>query len=296
MYTFVTNKVSGKLQRSFKGFSFLKGILALFLFLSFIQVSNAQQWIAPFVQPNGGLIIDGDLTANVTTANTGDWVPGPGGTGGSVFDAAGTPLLPYAYLLDDPYNVNSDDVFQGSALNDDPNVWRWTSSSAPSKNEINRGMVFVGQDAGGDFWIAMGADRLSTNGTAYIDFELLQNTLVKNSNGTFTSAGPHGGRTVNDMLITVNYNNGGGRSEIIFSKWGSDGNGGYKYFPFAIDTNMAYAVTNTSSVAVPFGAFGSTSYSTFQFVEAAVDLTNAIRIISNDACAALNIKTIFVYH
>ena len=293
MYTFVTNLVSGKLQRSFKGISFLNGILVLFLMFSFIQVSNAQ-WIAPYVQPSGGLIIDGDLTANVSTPNTGDWVPGPGGTGGSVFTSLGAPLFSTAYLLNDPYNVNNDDVFQASALNDDPNVWRWTASSAPSKNEINRGMVYIGQDASGNFWIAMGADRLSTNGTAYIDFELLQNTMVKNANGTFTSAGPHGGRTLNDLLITVNYNNGGGTSEIIFNRWSSDGAGGYIYKPFAIDTNHAYAVTNATSVAVPFGAFGSTTYSTFQFVEAAVDLTNVITVATNNPCASLNVKTIFI--
>lgn len=292
MYTFVTNKVPGRPHGGIKGFSFLRGILTLILFIALLPVSNAQ--IAPFVQPSGGLIIDGELTANVSLPNTGDWVPGTGGTGGSVFTAAGVPLLPYAYLLNDPYNVNSDDVFQSSALNDDPNVWKWTSSSAPSKNEINRGMVLVGQDAGGDFWIAMGADRLSTNGTSYIDFELLQNTLVKNSDGSFSSAGPHGGRTVNDLLITVNYNNGGGRSQIIFNRWASDGSGGYKFFPVTIDTALAYAVTNTSNVNVPFGAFGSTTYSVFQFVEAAVDLTNLIQITTNNPCASLNIKTIFV--
>jgi hypothetical protein len=47
------------------------------------------------------------------------------------------------------------------------------------------------------------ADRRSDNGDAYMDFEFLQNTLTINPGGTFTSAGPDGGRTVNDFVLTL---------------------------------------------------------------------------------------------
>ena len=88
-------------------------------------------------------------------------------------------------------------------------------------------MVHLDKDVNGDFWIAFGSDRLSTNGTAYIDFELLQNTVSLNpSNNGFNSAGPDGGRTVNDLLITVLYNNGGGSSTIIYNRWLPKAGGG----------------------------------------------------------------------
>lgn len=56
----------------------------------------------------------------------------------------------------------------------------------------------------------MAGDRLSTNGTSYIDFEFLQGTVAKRMDGTGTfsstpAAGKTngGGRTENDMLISM---------------------------------------------------------------------------------------------
>ncbi|HEU5364291.1 MAG TPA: hypothetical protein VFU62_02105, partial [Hanamia sp.] len=60
-------------------------LILLFILLSF-QITFAQ--VAPVLTPTGGFAIDGGLKANTPTANIGDWFPGPGGTGGSVFDAS----------------------------------------------------------------------------------------------------------------------------------------------------------------------------------------------------------------
>ena len=43
--------------------------------------------VAPVLSPPGGFAIDGDLLANTPDAGAGDWLSGPGGTGGAVLDA-----------------------------------------------------------------------------------------------------------------------------------------------------------------------------------------------------------------
>ena len=45
--------------------------------------------VAPVLVPAGGFGIDGNLLANRIFTNAGDWMAGPGGTGGSVLDATG---------------------------------------------------------------------------------------------------------------------------------------------------------------------------------------------------------------
>lgn len=250
---------------------------------------------APVLNPAGGFQIDGDLMSNYPVMNGGDWVPGNAGMGGHVLTSGGISLDDSStFLLSDPFNSIADDIFSGSSLNEDPNNWKWTSGSAPAKNEIHRGMIHFSKDASGDIWLMIGSDRLSTNGTAYIDFELLQSTMTKSAvPGRFVSYGPHGGRTINDLLITVNYNNGGGVSSIIYNRWLPNGSGGYAYQPVT-SIPQGYAITNETPVAVPFGAFGDTMYQKYQFAEAAVNLSEVIEIAFGNPCQGLSIKTIFI--
>src|SRR5213078_523170 len=111
--------------------------------------------------------------------------------------------------------VNSgDDVFSGGKLNDNPSVsWLWQTQAANDKTDMNNVYVHISKSSNGDAWITASGDRKSTNGTSYIDFELLQNTLTRNIQtgctnapcGNFTSGGPNGGRTLGDLLLTANY-------------------------------------------------------------------------------------------
>lgn len=268
------------------------------LFVLSILSFNSFSQTAPVLIPTGGFAIDGNLKANLTAANVGDWVAGPGGTGGFVINDDGSVLdASKTFVIDDPYNSSSDIIFtEGSKGNSNPNTdWAWANSTAPDKNEINKALIHLARDANDDVWMMMGGDRLSTNGTAYIDFELLQNSLTRNTNNNgFTSAGPDGGRTVNDLLITIEYNNGGGVSSVIFYKWQSIGGGKFDYVLIPAPGPSGFAVTNSAAVAVPFGAFGSTTYSALQFVEAAVNVSQVINVGAESACQGLNIKTVVI--
>jgi hypothetical protein len=158
----------------------------------------------------GGFGIDGDLLANTPMANVSDWLDNSGGAGVGLLNLDGTAKDPTVTIqrLD---GVNtSDDVFAGSnKLNQDPNTWKWQTQAANDKTDMNNAYVHISSDGNGHRWITASGDRRSTNGTAYIDFELLQNTLTMTTRpsgcssapcGGFVSAGPNGGRTAHSRL------------------------------------------------------------------------------------------------
>ena len=167
--------------------------------------------------PTGGFAIDGGLRANTPTspspfaANQGDWYPGAGGTGLSVFDNSGAVIAPATTQTSgrapaEAYNGNDNVFTNGSKFNDYVSALRWFENSAPDKNDINNALYHVSRDGTNNQWIFISGDRLSTNGTSYIDFELLQGIITQNANGTFTgvpvAAKPNGGgRTENDIII-----------------------------------------------------------------------------------------------
>jgi hypothetical protein len=182
-------------------------------------------------------------------------------------------------------------IFQGSKFNQDPNQWSWTTGKASSKNDINNVMYHLAKDASGDMWIMLGSDRYSTTGTSYIDFEFLQHSLVRTPNFGFSSVGPHGGRTINDMVVSVEYSNGGSAGSVRIYLWKSVG-AGYDYVEQIIPGGVAFAATNSTTVPVPFGAFGSNEYIPYQFAEAAVNISDLFG--SLDPCLGLSIKTIIV--
>src|ERR1043166_1527923 len=187
---------------------------------------------APVLVPAGGFAIDGDLQANTPGVNVGDWLPGTGGTGGSVLDANGIPLnsaTTFHYV--DLYNSGSDNTFTGGKWTDDPNTWGWTQSKANSKTDINNVLFHIASDANGHSLLIIAADRLSTAGASYIDFEFLQNTLSTNANGTFSSSGPNGGRTTNDLVLSLAFTSGGSVADFLAYRWQTNsGNGGFTYF------------------------------------------------------------------
>ncbi|MES2430588.1 MAG: hypothetical protein V4556_06590 [Bacteroidota bacterium] len=276
----------------------IKSIKNIFLlFLLTLTFSNVFSQTAPILIPTGGFAIDGNLKSNLTVAGVGDWVQGPAGAGGFVLNNDGSSVdATKTFNTADPYNSGSDIIFtEGSKGNSNPNTkWAWSQSSAPDKNDINRALIHLGRDINDNVWMMMAGDRLSTNGTAYIDFELLQNTLTRNTNNNgFTSAGPDSGRTVNDLLITIEYNNGGGVSDVVFYRWQAVGSS-FDYIEIPAPGPSGYAVTNAANVDVPFGAFGSTVYNALQFVEAAVNVSQVINVGAEGLCQGLNVKTVVI--
>jgi hypothetical protein len=252
--------------------------------------------VAPVVVPSGGFAIDGDLQANTPAAGAGDWLPGPAGAGGSVLDATGAPLNPATtFHFIDKYNDGGDNTFAGGLKwTDDPNTWQWTTSKASSKTDINNVLMHITTDASGHVWVVVAADRFSNSGDSYIDFEFLQNKLTLNTNGTFTSAGPNGGRTANDLLLSLDFASGGSAPDFTAWRWQTNTSGGFTYFDAtaAVPAGSVFGAASPTNTPVPFGAFGGTNYGANQLVEAAIDLT---ALLGNfDSCLSIGFATVMV--
>jgi hypothetical protein len=286
------------------GSSIAKGklgiLIALLMFISLSRIAAQTSAVNP---PKGGFKIDGKLRANVGS-QAGDWVPRlntqdfTAGEDSFVLNAAGIPKdLVTTRLKRDLYNSSSDSVFaQGSKFNDYISALHWTTSTAPDKNDINNGVFHAAGDGSGNQWVFIGGDRLAVNGTSYIDFEFLQDSVAVNANGTFTGYGPNGGRRAGDIDISMEYNNGGSAPKVVIYRWKilSGTTYGWDSAGSAAITD-AYAQTNLISVDVPFEAFGSTSYQAYAFVEAAINITQLISLGSvGTNCGGLSIKTLWI--
>ena len=252
--------------------------------------------VVPVLVPTGGLGIDGNLEANLPAAGVGDWIArGTGGDGVLASNGAPLNLLTTIHRIDPFGNSNSDIIFTGGLKwFDDPNTWRWTTGKPSSKTEINNMLFHLGHDAEGHIWVSVAADRASTSGDSYIDFEFLQNFLVRNGDGSFSSSGPHGGRTTNDLLLSLAFTGGGKIADFFCWRWIPNGAGGYQYVDAtaSLPTGRVFAALNSISIQVPFGAFDGTTYAPNAFAEAAVDLT---ALMSNiDPCTSFGFKTIMV--
>src|SRR5439155_8925547 len=214
-----------------------------------------------------------------------------------VLDAAGIPLNPTtSFHFVDRYNSSSDNTFAGGLKwTDNPNTWHWTTSKASSKTDINNVLLHVSTDTNGHTWVIVAADRFSTSGDSYIDFEFLQHSLVASNNGTFTSTGPDGGRTANDLLLSIGFTSGGSVADFFAWRWLTNTTGGgfaYVDSTASLPAGGVFVAANSNTVAVPFGAFGLTTYAPNAFAEAAVDLT---ALLGNfNPCVSLGFKTIMV--
>ncbi|MBI4719715.1 MAG: hypothetical protein HY770_00460, partial [Chitinivibrionia bacterium] len=243
-----------------------------------------------------GFGVDGNLLANSPGGiflDTNDWLDGPGGTGTGVLNWNGTPKDPTMtfHVLDLTGNADLDVFAESDKVFHDPNTYDWKGGSVPQKDDIQNGLLHIFTDAEGDLWIAMAGDRRAINGDSYIDFEFLQAELYKNADGTFTSLGPDGGRTVGDILLTIELTRGGTQALFFAQQWGPDGAGGFTYFDFVPPANSSFVSANVDSmVAVPYGAFGLDLYGINQFGEAGANLTDLISSMGE----CYGIATVFI--
>ena len=227
----------------------------------------------------GPLAIDGFLQRQ---GAAGDWLAGPGGTGNAILTDAGVSLVPLCFHFRDKFNTAEDEVFSKGYLQDDPNTMKWGLRRATSKTDLNNILIFLAiNPADNHIWVAMAADRRTTGKNSTVDFEFLQSQVLMTGDINtghdkgFFSAGPNGGRTVGDLVVSVDFQNSGGSfSSIKYFQWQPGTNTGtYAYFPVSPPAGTAFAATNTAPINVPFGAFGSNTYLPYTFIETAVDFT-----------------------
>jgi len=265
-----------------------------------MQSVIAQQGVVPVAIPEGGCAIDGNLLARTPvstpfTSDNGDFLANDNasGNGGYVFTITGMPVDTLtAFHVIDGYDASDSCIFTGgSKFNQDPNSWVWKTGKPPAKDDMNNVLFFFSSDTLGNIWFVGSGDRKKTNGNTYMDFELLQNPLYKNTDGTFTSMGPDGGRTIGDLVVSITYTNGGTVPDLFIYRWESTGQDEYGYVLMSpADGTVFLAVNNDSSVVVPYGAYGSNYYEESAFTEIACNLNEVIQ--GDYAC--LDIRSVIV--
>ncbi len=271
---------------------------ALFFFLSLIVIRSLSQ-VAPVNPPTGGFNIDGTLKANTAV---GDWVAGTGAGGFVLQQVAGVwgPVnSSTTKLIKDDWDNAADLIFTGSSFGDNPNTWKWTTGKATGKCDINN-TLFHSTTSSTQKWILLGGDRLSITGTSYIDFQFSQGVFTRTASGFsslaadgVTSLAATNGRTVGDFVLSMEYTSGGAVATVHYYRWELS-SGSYKFvekpIPSPGGVTSAFGASNTAVTDVPLGAFGTTSYAPFSFVEAAVN----IDAILTGSCQTVSIKSIFV--
>jgi gliding motility-associated-like protein len=269
------------------------GIISLFLtILLFVQfnISNAQvPGTATVYPPTGGFGIDGNLNA---TGTVGDWLQGTGGAGSFVVNPDGSPVNPImTFHLTDAYAPSVDNVFKGGKIYDNPNNMIWEMQNANGKSDMNHAFLHLTSDNTGAEWAVFSSDRKSASGVSYLDFEFLQNSVVKNPNGTFTSNGPDGGRTVGDFIVTANFGNGSTTFQVW--TWQQSTPGNFSYVEFTGDlTGIAFAAENLGSLPSTYPVFGNPAYAANTYVEGAMNLSGFIGVAL--PCTNTAINTIFI--
>ena len=272
------------------------------LFILMITSAISFGQVAPVNPPNNGFYINGKLKAD--SADVGDWVDGTG-TGGYVLQLAGAPLAwgpinsTTTKFVRDSFDNTADRIFSGSSFGDNPNDWKWTTGKATAKCDINNAL-FHSTTSTTQKWLILGGDRFAQTGTSYIDFQFSQGIFTRTATGFsslaadgVTSLAATNGRTVGDFVLSMEYTAGGAVATVHYYRWEASGST-YKFvekpIPAPGGVASAFGASNTAATNVPFGAFGSTSYAPFAFVEAAVN----IGAILTGSCQSVNIKTIFV--
>ncbi|MDR7133242.1 hypothetical protein J2X06_000426 [Lysobacter niastensis] len=179
--------------------------------------------VALAINPATPLEIDGN--ANDDAGGGTDWAAelplnGPGET----------------FIIDQVPPLGTETFFQGGGSKDDNNPTKWGNNTGtatnPNKNNITNAYAkainvqFPASDQPGHpavphdhLIIYFGADRFDNEGDAALGFWFTQNEIKINGNG-FT-----GDHTDKDILVQVDYVNGGARAEIQVFKWQGDGTG-----------------------------------------------------------------------
>lgn len=163
----------------------------------------------------------------------------------------------------DPKNSNSDDVYKDGSKALQPGGWACATKKAPPKDDIVKAALGF-RSFGGDRFMYVNWERYSTNGTANIDYEFSQSNLEVCPGLPV--------RTEGDIILTYDFDNGGGSITISAFRWHFTGPGVGQYVEddATLVEHVTYDAevnrTNTTEPGLRAGAFG----------EASINLTRTI--------------------
>ncbi len=229
-----------------------------------------------------GFEIDGDLHGSNASTNPGsipdefinnppmadglDWLD-PNG----VADADGTENAT-TFLFEDDTDPGDNSAYAGGNKEDDTRDWDYVNSAGPNPKTDFKHIMAHAKVVGNSAFAYLGAERVVNNGTMVVDFELNRKPFK-----VFPAGGPpKPDRTAGDLLISLEYSNGGGNPIVTIYAIANVQN-----FPSGqtVDFVLVPAGPTADAVrsATNFGALVGSGFGytipEFDFAEASIDLS-----------------------
>ena len=240
-----------------------------------------------------GFQIDGQLFSG---PGGDDWAQGPSGTGVFATAARTVQLAPALSFRDPNWAGSAADSshFDGESNKNDDYIgtgqqpWTSTLGSGPQKDDFTDVYIHARTDpATGHLWLMVGGTTRAVNGDSHVDFEFNRAgiTFVSGSPDLLVGSGPAGGRSIGDLVVSVDYGLGGTNPTISVRRWEETSPGVFAYMdvtPIAAGSHFM-CVDVTGAPTGPWGgvAPGGTDIAAgnpmvaLQFFEGAVDLSLA---------------------
>ncbi len=186
----------------------------------------------------------------------------------------GTPNQISRVFISDAFDTTSDDIFTGGNSKDDHDIpdWRWTTGSAPDKDDLEHAYAAGYTASNGDLIVYFGADRFATSGDSNLGFWFTKNGITPNPDGTFSGSHADG-----DLFVVSEFTQGGATPVISVYKWVGGGLTQVATSTGCTADDGACAVVNSAAAAAPWpytpksGSAGT--FPTGAFFEGGVDLT-----------------------
>lgn len=210
------------------------------------------------VGPAGAVLAAGTVGSFEVDGNRPDSAPGEP-LDWSSLAASGARVVEFT----DPKNSNSDDVYKDGSKALQPGGWACATKKAPPKDDIVKAALGF-RTFSGDRFMYVNWERYSTNGTANLDYEFSQSNLEVCPGLPV--------RTEGDIILTYDFDNGGGNITIHAFRWHFTGPGVGEYVEdgATLVEHVTYDAevnrTNSTEPGLKAGAFG----------EASINLTKTI--------------------
>ncbi len=262
------------------------------------------------------------IDAQLYSGPTGDdWAQGSSFSG-IFIGASRTPsILPSVSFRDANWAASASDPtsFAGSSNKNSDYIgatqspWSTSPGSGPQKNDftdiyVTSRIEFVpGPPATTNVWLIVGGTTRAVNGDSHVDFEFNRAgvTLVPNKPDHLVGQGPYGGRSIGDVIVSVDYGTGGTSPSISIRRWQEVVPATVPPSYTWVDVTPASAGTHymaVDNVGVPTGPWGGiapdgssiaagSNMVALQFFEGAVNLT-AAGVVPTDLCSAVSTMTV----
>jgi uncharacterized repeat protein (TIGR01451 family) len=163
-----------------------------------------------------------ELDGNATTQSTHDWDQVYNDRNGPPFSSSGADNLVFT---SDTFGAG-DDILTGGSTKDinDMSSWLWKQSATTSvqdKDDIENAFAAAYTATNGHSIGVFGLDRYSISGDATAGFWFFKNAIGQAGNGSGNGTGFTGTHAEGDILVVIDFTNGGAQGTATVYKWHS---------------------------------------------------------------------------